>query len=172
MKWKDKLIEFLVTQLTNDIEWGNLVDKISKDNSIGLHLAVFTEPFLTLVIKGEKSIESRFSKSRISPFGKVSKGDVVVVKESGGYVTAVFVVGDVKYYTFLNPERIAEIESNYGQFIGTRHDNHFWETRSSAHFATIMEIRSLRRLNPFQIGKNDRTGWSTIKLGYGSTLFS
>ena len=172
MKWKDKLINYLIEQLSNDKEWQEVVNRIKTERSIGVHLAVFTEPFLSLICNGEKSIESRFSQSKITPFDKVSRGDVVLVKESGGYVKAVFLVGEVRYYTYLNDTRLKEIENEYGKYICSKYDTAFWESRAKANFATLIEIKALRNLNPFYIDKNDRTGWSTIKLGYGNTLFS
>lgn len=172
MKWKDKLINYLTKQLYDDYEWRTIVDKIEKEQSIGIHLAVFTEPFLTLVCKGEKSIESRFSQNKITPFEKVSKGDIVLIKESGGYVKAVFIVGEVRFYTYLNENRLREIEDSYGKFICSKYDSTFWESRAKANFATLIEIKTLRQLEPFHIEKNDRTGWSTLKLGYGNTLFN
>lgn len=172
MRWKDKLIDHLTEQLSNDDEWIDIVVKIVEDNSIGVHLAIFVEPYLSLVCKGEKTIESRFSQTKVTPYDRVNKGDVVLVKESGGYVKAVFVVGEVKFYTFLNDKRFSEIEDAYGRSICTHYDSKFWESRVDANFATLIEIKELRTLKPFQIEKNDRTGWSTLKLGYANTLFN
>lgn len=172
MKWKDKLIDLLGEQLSNDDEWRDNIVKIVEDNSIGVHLAIFTEPYLSLVCTGEKSIESRFSQSKITPYDRVNKGDVVLIKESGGYVKAVFVAGDVRFYTFLNKKRLIEIEETYGRSICTHYDSNFWESRADANFATLIEITELRILKPFLIDKNDRTAWSTLKLGYANTLFN
>jgi ASC-1-like (ASCH) protein len=172
MKWKDKLIDNLKEQLVDDIKWRDIIDKIVETQSIGVHLAIFTEPFLSLVCSGEKSIESRFSQAKIAPFDRVNSGDVVLVKESGGYVKALFIVGAVKFYTFLNSQRFIEIEKTYGKLICSHYDLNFWESRLDANFATLMEIKDIRVIKPFPIGKNDRTGWVTLKLGYSNTLFN
>jgi ASC-1-like (ASCH) protein len=172
MKWKDKLIDDVTEQLSIDLEWKWIVDKIGKGEEIGIHLAVFTEPFLTLVCNGEKKIESRFSQSKIAPFEKISKGDIVLMKESGGCVKAVFVVGEVKFYTYLNESRLKEIQANYGKFICSQYDSEFWESRAKANFATLIEIKQFKKLKPFYTKKSDRMAWSTLRLGYGNTLFS
>lgn len=172
MKWKDKLIDLLSEQLSNDEDWRHIIVKIVEDSSIGVHLAIFSEPYLSLVCTGEKTIESRFSQTKITPYDRVNKGDVILVKESGGYVKAVFVAGNIKFYTFLNEKRLGEIEQTYGRSICTHYDPNFWESRLDANFATLIEITELRILKPFLIDKNDRTGWSTLKLGYANTLFN
>src|ERR1700731_133584 len=60
-----------------------------------LHLAVFVEPFLSFLLEGRKTIESRFSIHRRPPFECVRKGDIVLVKASGGPIVAVAEISDV-----------------------------------------------------------------------------
>lgn len=170
MKWKDKLISYLTDHLPDNGVWKGVFNNVL-DQKIGLHVAVFTEPFLTLALTGKKKIESRFSQSKIAPFDKINPGDIVLVKESGGLVKGAFIVGKVRFYTFLNEARLYQIEQDYGEAICSGVDPLFWETRSKANVATLVEIKSVVKLTPFNIGKNDRTGWSILKLGYGNTLF-
>lgn len=46
-----------------------------------LHLGVFTEPCLTYMLEGKKTIESRFSKHKIAPFYQIKKEDIVFIKK-------------------------------------------------------------------------------------------
>ena len=41
------------------------------------HLAILTPSWIELILDGSKTIESRFTKVRCLPFGKVRAGDVV-----------------------------------------------------------------------------------------------
>src|ERR1700680_4435376 len=66
--------------------------------SCGIHLAVFVEPFLGYVLDGSKTVESRFSVNRCAPFGKVSRGDVVLLKRAGGAVVGIARVRTVWSY--------------------------------------------------------------------------
>ena len=52
----------------------------------GLHLAVLKEPYLEFILKGEKTVESRFSIRRRAPYKRVEKGDVVILKQQSGNV--------------------------------------------------------------------------------------
>jgi ASC-1-like (ASCH) protein len=172
MKWKDKLIDHLSDQLLCDPYWKEIIERIENQQSVGLHLAIFTEPYLTLLCEGKKTIESRFSQSKVTPFDRVSEGDVILVKESGGYVKGLFIAGEVKFYTYLNENRLKEIEDNYGQWICSHYDTNFWDMRAKANFATLIEVKQFRQLSPFNIDKNDQLGWVTLKLGLANTLFS
>ena len=59
------------------------------------HLAILYPVWIELILDGSKTIESRFSKVRCAPFGKVSTGDTVYLKVSGGPVKGHFTVADV-----------------------------------------------------------------------------
>jgi hypothetical protein len=172
MRWKDKLINDLSDQLLDDPYWNDVVAPTKTYPSIGMHLAVFTEPYLTLLVEGTKTVESRFSQSKVTPFEKVSEGDLILVKESGGYVKGFFIAGEVKFFTHLSADRLKEIQIKYGQRIGSEHDSNFWSSRANANFATLIEVTHFRQLNPFKIDKNDQLGWVTLKLGLANTLFS
>ncbi len=41
------------------------------------HLAIFTQPWLDLILEGKKTIDSRFTKVLFAPYGKIDVGDLV-----------------------------------------------------------------------------------------------
>jgi hypothetical protein len=174
MKWKDKIINHFVNELRGDSKWSSIVEKISSDSSIGVHLAIFNEPFLSLIINGKKKIESRFSMNKITPFMKVRKGDIVILKESGGLVTGAFIAGDVKYINNLDKIILKKIENDYGELICSNYDKNFWENRTKARYVSLIEVKNVKRLKPFKSEKNDRSGWSILKdrISITATLFN
>ncbi|KKQ35404.1 MAG: hypothetical protein US51_C0006G0001, partial [Microgenomates group bacterium GW2011_GWA2_37_6] len=50
------------------------------------HLAIFKGDGAEKILTGKKTIESRFSKNKIAPYGVVSAGDLVYMKLSGGAI--------------------------------------------------------------------------------------
>ena len=54
---------------------------VSPAGMTSLHLALLTEPFLSLLMNGAKTIESRFSRVRCAPYGCLARGDVIAVKK-------------------------------------------------------------------------------------------
>jgi hypothetical protein len=163
MKWKDKLLRQLIVHLRQDEEWKPYVAKLEKSAPpLGIHLAIFTEPILTALLVGIKTVESRFSLNRIQPFGKVQTGDIVVVKKSGGPVVAVFVSGEIRSYSNLTPEKVDEIRSKYGLLLGLSENDAFWVEKRDARYATLIDIEVVKRLDPCRIEKKDRTSWVII----------
>jgi ASC-1-like (ASCH) protein len=138
MKWKGKLINYLIEQLKEDAQWENTIEKLLVDSSVGIHLAIFNEPFLSLVYNREKKIESRFSINKRSPYEKVKKGDVIILKESGGLVTGVFVAGEVKFFHLTNRKSLEAIEANFGKAICADYDPNFWRDKAKSKYATLI----------------------------------
>lgn len=171
MKWKGKLINYIIEQLKDDAQWENVLGRILIDYSVGIHLAIFNEPFLSLIYNGNKTIESRFSVNRISPFGKIQKGDIILLKESGGSINGICIAGNIRFYPNLNSKNKIEIESTYGEKICTSYDKEFWENHAEAKYASLIEIEKVKKTTPFKCNKSDRRGWSIVREGISDSLF-
>ena len=172
MKWKGKLINYIIERLKDDSQWGNTIEKLLVDSSVGVQLAIFNEPFLSLIYDKQKKIESRFSMNKRTPFEKVRKGDVIILKESGGLVTGVFVAGDVKYFQIANKKTLEVIETNYAEGICSNADANFWKSRAKSKYVTLIEVKKVKKILPFKSEKKDRSGWSILREGILDNLFT
>lgn len=126
-----------------------------------LHLAVFSEPFLTHVLEGKKTKESRFSKHRIVPYEHVREGDVVLMKATGGPVVAAYRVGRVSFY-MLDQGVLEVIRARDGAGLCVDSEI-FWKSKAKSARATVMEITDVKRLEPIMCTKQDRRGWVVLK---------
>lgn len=125
------------------------------------HLAVFVEPFLGYILDGRKRVESRFSKRPIPPYGSVSRGDWIALKQAAGPVVGVCEVGDVWFYE-LDETIVEELKEKFSVALCAM-DPEFWRRKASARFLTLMEIRDVHTFSPFFISKRDRRGWVRLK---------
>lgn len=128
--------------------------------SVGIHLAVFTEPYLTYVLEGKKTVESRFGITRQPPFERVQPGDILVLKRTSGPVCGLCRVASVWYYkldarTWPEIERFSEALCMDG--------SEFWKKRRAASFATLMQIEDVHSLKEFNIAKRDPRSWVIVK---------
>jgi hypothetical protein len=172
MKWKDKIYSYLLEQLKKDKDWKDTYRKLNSDHrKVGIHLAVFSEPFVSLLFQGQKKIESRFSVNRISPYQKVAKDDIIVVKKTGGPIVGFFEAGEVEYYNNLNTTVFKNIEEEYGKKIGSQHDPNFWESRSKANYLTLLHVEKLKEVEPYTIKKRDRMAWVVLSENSKLSLF-
>lgn len=134
----------------------------------GVHLGVFVEPFLDAILEGRKTIESRFGIHRVAPFERVSAGDFILLKKSGGPIVGIAIAGEASYFR-LDAETLGEIRSRFAAQIYAE-DDEFWERRASKRFATLIEIDEVFKIETFEIDKRDRRGWITYSVGRGPCL--
>ena len=63
------------------------------------HIVILKEPYFSMVLRGEKTIESRWSMHKVAPYQKVQVGDEILIKKTGQPVTVKAEVADVQYFT-------------------------------------------------------------------------
>ena len=125
----------------------------------GIHLAVLVEPYLSLILEGKKTIESRFSVNRHAPFEQVEKGDIIILKKSSGPVVGICKVADAWFYR-LDPATWPEIESYAAALC--MDDSLFWKEKRGASYASLMRIEGIVRVPSFDIDKLDPRGWVVL----------
>jgi dephospho-CoA kinase len=137
--------------------------------AFSVHLGVFVEPYLSYLLEGHKTVESRFSAVRCPPYRRVQRGDVLLLKLSGGAVVGICQVGQTWFYR-LDPRSWQTIRKEFTEALCAQ-DPGFWESRQGASFATIMQVENVRRIDPIPWIKRDRRGWVVLRPGYEATLF-
>jgi len=128
------------------------------------HLAIFTPPFLDLILEGKKTVEGRFSKVRCAPYGAVQAGDTILMKEVGGLVKGSFVVAKVESFENLTPEKLKKLETCYSEPLCADADPEYWQRRRASKYATLMHVANPTRYEqPFPFPKKDRRGWVVLE---------
>ena len=171
-EWQSLLVRNLIPAIRGNAFWEKyLGDLLSDtDSRASIHLAIFVEPFLQYVLDGTKEIESRFSAVRCAPYRSVNKGDVVILKRTGGPVLGVGLVESAWFYE-LEPNSWQDIRDNYARALCAL-DPIFWEERKHASFATLMRIEQVQAIRPIRVEKRDRRGWVVIKPASEQMLLS
>lgn len=132
------------------------------DKKINLHIGLFVEPYLSLILNGKKTIESRFSKVKIIPFNSVELGDFILLKKSSGPIYGVIEAGKIHNF-YVVPNTMWLIKDKFGKELCLTEE--FWEHKKNSKYATLIEIASIIKFeNPieFKIHKN-RQSWIIFK---------
>ena len=95
-----------------------------------LHLAIFSEPFLSLLLDGRKTIESRFSVNRIAPYQQACVDDLVLIKAASGPVVGLCLLDHPGYYE-LDDESWESIPREFGERI-CADGAQFWDATTYA----------------------------------------
>jgi len=134
---------------------------------VNYHLVILKKPYLEAILAGQKSIESRFTKTRREPFGQVQPGDRLLLKESSGPVCAVATVAAVKKFENLTPRKTAEIKQQYNQYI--RASDEYWRSKEGCRFGFLVWLKDIEPIEPVRIHKKDWRAWVvlTTKENFG-----
>ena len=119
------------------------------------------KPYLSLLLQGKKTMESRFSKKMMQPFRRVSKGDIIILKKSGGNIVDVFEAKGVHYFELRSEEDIKAIKDEYNQRLCC--SDEFWISKMKSHYATLIDVGQLMRLAPIQASFKNRLSWISGK---------
>lgn len=171
MKWKEKVYRTFTRIAKEDPTLNKQYADLKFETSeVGIHLAVFGEPFLTLLLDGRKTVESRFSLNNISPFAKVSPGDFVFIKKTGGPICGYFIVKESHYFKTANRSILEKIKKNFGKQICDDAIPDFWKTRQSSNYISLLEVAKTGKLAALEIEKRDRTAWTVIRSSIGELI--
>jgi hypothetical protein len=139
-------------------EWDRLLP-VFDDPSIGVHLAVMVQPYLSYIFTDQKTIEPRFSKNSIAPYHRIAVGDLVLLK--AGPVVGSFRVSSTEF-TVLNDWELARLRRDYSEAICAQGDE-FWHARSDKRYATLIAIEDVRKLPSVTVSKRDMRGWIVLR---------
>lgn len=107
------------------------------------------------ILSGEKSIESRWYKSKRSPWGKIKKGDIVYFKDSGEPVSIKAKVENVMTFFDLNPIKIKQILNKYSEDDGIDKSQlpKFFKRFKDKKYCLLIFLKEPKRIKPFYINK-------------------
>lgn len=127
------------------------------------HVAIMKKSlgFIDRILSGEKTIESRWYKTRISPWNQIAKGDMVFFKNSGGKVSVSASVSKVLQFSDLTPEKINWILEKFGKEIGLRETEYssFYEKVLNKRYCILIFLDNPYKIVPFDI---DKTGFGAM----------
>jgi hypothetical protein len=128
---------------------------------VRVHLAIFVEPYLSLVLDGRKTIESRFGVNMCAPHGRVSPNDLLLLKRVSGPVIGVCKV-DKTWFFDLRTSELDRVRERFSRQLCAE-DPAFWLARAHTSFATLMKVDCVTPLEPIAVQKRDRRGWVVVR---------
>ncbi|HLC51839.1 MAG TPA: ASCH domain-containing protein [Candidatus Nanoarchaeia archaeon] len=117
------------------------------------HVAILSKKtkWLSKIISGEKTIESRWYRFKKTPYDVIKKDDIVYFKESGEPVTTVSDVSKVLFFENLDQEKIIKILKQYGTGIGVLVS--YASMLKSKNYCTLIFLKNVKEIEPFQVNK-------------------
>ena len=124
------------------------------------HLVILKKVYLDLILDGRKSVESRFTKTRCAPFGRISIGDKLFLKQSSGAVCARATVSKVKEFTNLTEEKVNKLKKQYNHLICGVEG--YWQEKRECGFGVLVWLKDVKPVEPVRIDKKDWRAWVVL----------
>lgn len=135
---------------------------LSNRGDMSKHLAIFVGNAIDRILSGEQTVEARFNKEKILPYGAIRKGDEVYLKQSGGLVEGKTTVDNVLFYDHLNSQDISNFKKEYNADINGEDD--FWLAKKDSKYASIIFLKNSQRfLTPIKMPKRNRHPWVLLE---------
>jgi hypothetical protein len=155
-------LEKCITELRECSGPADLVtlQKLCESLRVRGHLAVITEPYLSKLLSGQKSIESRFSQHFTVPHGKVRSGDLLFFKVSSGPIEAVAQASEVLSFGPLEEGAAKKLMEQFQDELALEDD--FVRTKQNSRYATLVRLSSILPTN-VRVNKTDRRAWVVLE---------
>lgn len=130
------------------------------------HVAIMKKSWnlIPKILAGEKTIESRWYKTKRAPWNKARKGDVIFFKNTGEPVTVRATVTNVLQFEIKTITDATKIVTKYGKEICLVNTNPAsWETMPR--YCILLYLENPRKVAPFKISKKGfgaGVAWITI----------
>jgi ASC-1-like (ASCH) protein len=112
------------------------------------------------ILAGEKTVESRWYKTKRAPWNKIITGEKIYFKDSGRRVTVMAMAGRIWQFEDLDEGKIRKILKDWHQEIGfdeadIERNVEYYQGKK---YCILVEIVNPKRVDPFEI---DKTGFGT-----------
>jgi len=109
------------------------------------------------ILRGAKTVESRWYVNKINPWNKIKEGHTTYFKESGCPVTVKARVSKVIQYENLNKETIQKIIQDYGERISPNSSkkkmDEWVEKLLNKRYCVLIFLEGVEAVKPFDINK-------------------
>jgi ASC-1-like (ASCH) protein len=153
---KRGLLSDLRVALAKDRYWRRSL-AVRNEKRFTLHLGIFCEPYLTSIMEGKKTIETRFAKRQCAPYQRIAAGDIIVLKRAAGRIVGVCMAERVWFYR-LGVESFSLIKETFGSAICPS-DESFWDARKQSAVATLILVSHFPAVSNVEFKKRDRRVW-------------
>lgn len=133
------------------------------------HVAIMKKSWQLLpkILSGEKTIESRWYKTKHIPWNQIQAGETVYFKNSGEPVTVQAKVKKVLQFENLNSDKVSDILDKYSEADGISPERitEFFNLFKAKKYCLLIFLKNPQSVKPFNINKKGfgaMSAWLTV----------
>lgn len=110
-----------------------------------VHVAILIPKYLRLILDGQKTIESRLTKTSRDPYHAIEPGERIFFKASSGPYMATAIADRVAFFQGLKPGDVQQLKAKYNKEICGEDD--FWDWKADSNYATLICLREVQAVS-------------------------
>ncbi|MBU2564201.1 hypothetical protein KKA23_01315 [Patescibacteria group bacterium] len=118
------------------------------------------------ILSGRKKIESRWYKTRYSPWDRIKVGETIYIKNTGEFVSLKAKVKKVLQFSDLTPKRVMQLLSKYGDDLGIQDIPKFFQMFKDKNYCILIFLKNPQKIDSFDI---DKTGFGSMAAWISTT---
>ena len=107
-----------------------------------IHVAILKPGYIDAILEGRKTVESRLTKTKQPPHGKIVPGERLYLKASGGPFMATAIAGEVQSFSDLDLAAVHQLRKKYDEQICG--DDAYWDAKRDSKYATLIELTEVK----------------------------
>jgi ASC-1-like (ASCH) protein len=127
------------------------------------HIVELRRDQITMILRGQKSIEPKFMKEDKPPYNAVSEDDTIYFQLKDGYAVAKANVSKVENFDNLTPDKVVSlIEENKEALCP---NERLVEKACKSSYGTFVWLNQLQEIRPFRVKKkqDEDTNWMIVE---------
>ncbi|WP_432797037.1 hypothetical protein [Poriferisphaera sp. WC338] len=127
------------------------------------HVAILKKHYANLILSGQKTVESRITRTACAPYNNISPGDPIYIKISSGPFIAHTTALSIHFYDALSPYKLQSLQEKFNHAVCAPEE--YWHEKQNCSFATFIQLGPI---TPTSIGPEyikSMKAWHVIANG-------
>ena len=112
-----------------------------------IHVAILKKPYVRMILSGEKTVESRLTRTAQPPLRDITTGERIFIKASSGPFMATAIAGRIDQHEALVPDDILKLRDRYNNAVCG--NDEYWQLKKHSRFAVFIH---LEQIEPIEVG--------------------
>lgn len=114
---------------------------------MSIHIAILKRPYAKRILAGQKTVESRLTRTVQPPLRSIETGERIFIKASSGPFMATALAGLIEQHEGLEPHDIDRLRRRHNKAVYG--DDEYWELKKHSRYAVFVH---LEQVEPIDVG--------------------
>ncbi len=127
---------------------------------MSIHVAILKRPYVKLILSGQKTVESRLTRTAQPPLRSIKSGERLFIKASSGPFMGTAVAGPIEQHEGLEPRDIQRLCRRHNKAVCG--DEGYWELKKHSRFAVFIHLEQVESIEVGPVYPKSMRAWHVL----------